>query len=258
MSMRIQEGNKVFNEVVTISSAAGATSLPYSMSDCDEITFVVGIGTAACAATAITPTLNVIQSGDIGLSTNTTVAGATGTIGPTTANEITNAKSVLITISSAATDGETVTINGTTWTASTAGVSTAAATALTFGSSVGATAAGGLDGRVNSLASAINAYNLLSGLTAATVSTVALRVTADDTASTDVNIQTTGTIYALTAEKMQSIISVKAGDIASTSKYVALQISSATTTVQAAIGVIKSGVRHKPPFQVAQTNVKST
>lgn len=255
---RPTEEQKVFTDVLTVSSAAGATSQSYSMSDADRIDFIVGMGTAA-AATGALPTLNIIQSGDIGLATNTTVAGATGTLGPSTANLAERAKQITITITTATTGAETITLMGNTITQSTAGASTIT-TALTFGSSLGATAAGGLDGRANSLSSVINAAAAFDGITAATISTAAVRLIMDDTStfSSGLTAATTGANIVPAYERAQSIISVMAENLNSTSQYVALQVSSATTTVQVAVTAIKDGVRYKVPTNITVSNVKTT
>src|SRR3990172_7723597 len=109
---RLGEDAQIFHEQISISSAATGMTLGYSMEDCSKISFICGLGTVAAAATAISPTFTVRQSGDVGLSTSTTVGGATAICGPTTANQITNARSILITFGTAATGAEVLTING--------------------------------------------------------------------------------------------------------------------------------------------------
>jgi hypothetical protein len=261
MSHRPAEWQKIFNEVVTITSAAGATSLRYDMGEAYKITFAVGGGTAA-ASTALAPTISVRQAVDEPAATSTTIASATGTLfNPATANQVQRAKSALITMTTAATLAETIVINAnnTSYTLTYSTAPSTVATALTFGSTIGATAAGGLDGTVNSLSSIINASTLGAFITAATISTLAIRLTIDDTAinTSGVNILTTGANFAPSYEKYQSIIEVLSEDMNATSKYAYCVISSAATTVQCAITVIKEGMRYMEPSQVGQ-HVKST
>lgn len=259
MSSRIGEKHKIFNEVGSISSASGFTSLGYSMDDCKQITFVVGMGSVAADTTGIAPTVTVRQGGDAGLSTSTTIGGATATFGPTVVNTLTNVKSALITMTTVSTLTNVVTLNGLTLTYSTTPTSTAS-TNLQFGSTIGATAAGGIDGTVNSLASVINNATAgeFAGLTATTESTAALRITANDTASTDVNVASTAASgFGITSEKAQAIIEIRADDLDSTSKYVACAISTGATAVNMSITVIKDGERKLPPSQIGQ-HIKST
>lgn len=259
---RLGEKTQSFVELITVSSGTSGLTQGYSMEDCNQISFICGVGTVAGAATAITPLFTVKQSADAALSTNAVVAGATAICGPTTVNQLVNTRQATITISSAATDGETVvfTQGGVTYTltASTAGASTIA-TALTFGSSLGATVAEGLPGRLNSLSSVINASTLGYFMTAATISTVALRLTAKDTASTGITVGTSAaSVYSLISEKSHSQIDILEEDLDSTSKYVGVGISTATTAVAVSITIIKSGLRNSPAYQSAQAYKKST
>lgn len=251
---RLGEGRQIFHEQISISSAATGQSMAYSMEDCSKITFVCGLGTVAVDAIAITPTFTVRQSGDIGLSTSTVVTGATAICGPTTANQITNARSILITLGTAATGAQTLTLQGKTLTFSTLGTSTLA-TALTFGSTEGSTVASGLNNASTSLITAINNSTLAYWLTASSVSTASIRILSKDTASTGISAATTAAAaYSITSEKSHSIIEVLAEDLNSTSKYVGLHISTVATAVTCGITVIKDGMRYSRPYQAAQAH----
>ena len=255
---RLGENAQIFHEQISISSAATGMTLGYSMEDCEKISFVCGLGTVAAAATAISPTFTVRQSADSGLSTSAAVTGATAICGPTTANQISNARSVLITLGTAATGAQTLTLNGYTMTFSTVGSATVA-TAMTFGSTEGSTVAEGLTNASNSLSSVINNSTLSFWMTAATISTAAVRLTAKDTASTGISAATTAAAaYAVTSEKSHSQIDVLASDLNSTSKYVGVHISTVATAVTCGITIIKHGLRHSPPYQSAQAYKKST
>lgn len=254
---RLGEDAQIFHEQISISSAATGNTLGYSMENCSKISFICGLGTVSATSVNVSPTFTVRQSGDVGLSTSTTIGGATAVCGPTTANQITNARSVLISVTTAATGGETLTINGYTLTQNLGTVSTIA-TAMLFGSTVGATAAGGLDGHMNTLSSVINNSTLSRWMTASTPSTLAVRLVAKDTASTGISVASTGTVYTIISEKSHSQIDVLAEDLNSTSKYVGLHISTVATAVTCGITVIKHGLRNSPPYQSAQAYKKST
>jgi len=254
---RLGEDAQIFHEQISISSAATGMTLGYSMEDCESISFICGLGTVAAAA-ATSPTFTVRQSGDIGLSTSTTVGGATAIAGISTADQITNARSVLITLGTAATGAQTLVLNGYTLTFSTVGGATVA-TAMTFGSTEGSTVASGLANAGNSLSSVVNNSTLSYWMTASTPSTASVRLVAKDTASTGISAVTTASgAYALTLEKAHSQIDVLASDLNSTSKYVGVHISTVATAVTCGVTVIKHGLRYSPPYQSAQAYKKST
>lgn len=242
---------RIFNEVGLISSANQFNTLGYSMADCDAITFICGYGTAAASATAIVSNVTIRMGGDKALSTSTTVGGATATLGPTTALQIANVKSAVITMGTASTLTDTLIINGETFTYSTA----PAATSLNFGSTEGSTVAEGITKATNSLSSVINASTraALLGLQATTISTAAIRIVVDDTASTSLSITSTADAnFAIVQEKQQAIVRVKAEDLNSTSAYVLCRLSTCATSVPVSVTVIKEYVRHLPPFVIGQ------
>lgn len=253
---RLSQKNKVFNEVGLISSASSFNTLGYSMEDCDAITFICGYGTASGAATAIVSNVTVRQGADRGLSTSTTVGGATATLGPTTALTVSGVKSAVITMGTASTLTNTLVINGLTFTYTTVG----SATALNFGSGEGSTVADGIANSMNSLSSIINASTnaALLGLTATTISTAAIRIVVDDTASTSLSITSTADAnFAIVQEKQTAVVRVLASDLNSTSKYVQCRLSSCATSVPVSVTVIKENVRYAPPFTIHQ-DVQST
>lgn len=261
MSERLGETRQIFHEQISISSAATGLTNAYSFEDCDQITFVCGLGTASAAVTGLAPTFTVRQSGDLSLSTSTTVGGATAVCGPTTANQVTNARSILITFGTAATGAQTVTLNGytMTYTTATASFGSTIATALFFGSTVGSTAAEGQELAGNSFSSVVNNSTLSYWMTASTPSTATVRLVPKDTASTGITAASTVfTAYGITSEKSHSVIDVRAADLNSTSKYVGIHISTVATAVTCGVTVIKSGLRHAPPYLSAQAYKKST
>lgn len=257
MTKRLGEDAQIFTEMLSVTSAVSGLTNAYYVGDCDRVTFICGLGTAAAAATAITPTFSAVQSADVTLSTNAAVTGATAVCGPTTASQITNARSVLITISSASTDAETITLNGHTLTQTTVGSATVA-TALTFGATAGTTSAAGLADISNSLSSVINNSTLSYWMTASTPSTATVRLVPKDTASTGITVNVGSIAHTGTIEKAHSMIDILTEDLNSTSKYVGVSVSTAATSVAVAVTVIKQGLRNKPPYQSAQAYKKST
>lgn len=258
MSERLGEVSQFFSELINVSSAASGLTNAYSMEDCDKITFICALGTVAAAATAISPVFTAVQSADLGLSTNAAITGCTAICGPTTANQVSDSRSVLVTFTTASTGAQTVTVNGSVFTFSTLGTSTVS-TALTFGSTEGSTVAEGLRKASSSLAAAINNSTVGFFALASTASTAAVRITAKDTASTGLAVATTDAgAYAVTSEKMHSVIEIKAEDLNSTSKYVGISISTAATSVPTCVTVIKHGLRNSRPYRSAQVHRIST
>jgi len=250
---RLGEFKDIFLEPLSISSAAGTTSLVYDVSDATQFTVIVGGGTALAGTTANNPAITVRQSGDSAGATSTTITGATGSLGISTALQVPNAKTALITMTTAATLTNSLVINGVTLTYSTAPQSTAASS-YTFGSSLGATAEGGLEGTMASLATVINASTALGEkLIASTVTTAACQIMVrSSNKSTDVNVAATGVQFTPTIIRQQSIIEVPVDRLNSTSQYVFFTVSSASTAIALGGSLIKSGIRYKPPHQVGQ------
>jgi len=224
------------------------------MEDCSKITFICGLGTVS-GSTAGAVLMSARQSGDAGLSTAAAISGATAVVGFSTALQITNVRSVLLTMASASTDAQTLTLNGYTLTQSTVGSATVA-TAMTFGATAGSTSAAGLADISNSLASVINNSTLSYFMTASTPSTATVRIVAKDTASTGLTVGSS--VHVPTVEKAHAIVEILAEDLNSTSKYVGVTLSTALTATAPCVTVIKSGLRSSPPYQAAQAHKKST
>ena len=166
MKHNIGDYYRVDTDFLSITSAAGATGKMLDMRDYDRALFIFSVGTF----TLNVATAYIVQSADEKGSTQAAISGATAAFGNATAQQFSKLNKLLITVSSAATDGETVVINGVTLTNSTAGATTTAS-AMGFGSSDGATGTGGSTAIANSLASRLNstACGLSSILIATTV-----------------------------------------------------------------------------------------
>jgi hypothetical protein len=156
-------------------------------------------------------------------------------------------------MTTAATLTNSIVLNGVTLTYSTTPNSTNA-TALQFGSTIGATAAGGLDGTMGSLATVINAATAFAGkLTATTVTTAACLISVDSTdMSTDVNVASTGVQFAPTVNRQMVMIDIDVDELNSTSEYVFFTASSCDTAVALSGSIAKNGIRFKPPKIVGQ------
>jgi len=241
MSGRIGEDNRIKIDILAPTSAASKTSKYIDMCVCERVCFAVGMG-AVGANNSITAKL--VQSGDKLGTTSADVTGASTILGSTAANTVTKAKSVLITISSAATDAETLVINGSTFTCSTAGGNaTAYARALVFGSTAGTTAAGGIDAIAHSLAAVINTN--LTNLTAATASTATVQINVNDGVSTFINV-TGGATLSPSYLQAMALIEINAEQLNSTSRYCAVTLTTAATALTMGVCAIGSGLRQGP------------
>lgn len=247
MPGRFPQENRIDSIISTISSA---TSAPYwvSMENADEVSFIVSMGTAVGG---LQSALSVLQSANT-TGAGAAITGATAVIGSTASTVISNAKRVLITISSASTDNDLVQLNGTTYTQSTSNV----ATSLQFGSTQGTTSAAGLDDIANALSSRINTQQGAK-FTATTASTASVRISLDDTASTGVINLNISANHIPSYEMAQAVISVKAEDLNSTSKYVALQLGTVATAVRANVTIIRSNYRYSPDILGSPVTITS-
>ena len=246
---RISENYGFLPHALTISSASTSFTIPINVEGADSVMFLLGMGTAAGG---VNTTVHIRQGGtpEVAASTNsTTVPGATAIVlGSTAANLVSNALRGLITVTTAATAAQTVTVNTISFTHSSLGGETTNSTL--FGSTLGATVAGGLEAIMNSLSSKINASTVgaLQGLTAATVSTANVSVRLNDTASTDVNLLTSAASpFSAAYEAQQTIVEIPVDMLNSTSKYLSAMFCSAATSVLVGSVAIKGGVTHNPP-----------
>lgn len=222
-----------------ISTISSATAAPIwvSMEDADRALFVVSMGTAAAG---LQSAITVLES-SVTTAAGSAIAGATAVIGSTSSTRLDRVKQAIITISSASTDNNLIRINGTTYTQSTANT----ATSLQFGSTAGTTSAAGLDDISHALSSRINANQAY--ITATTISTLAVRISLDDTASTfslDVNADSAN--HTFISELAWASIEIKASDLATTSKYVALNLGTVATAIRANVTVLRYNNRYDP------------
>lgn len=232
---RLGENLKIDAEAFAMTSAVGATSQFYSMEGYDKALIVVSHATIGGN---LQPVVTINQAA------NSTSAGAAITassmvLGSTAAAVVTDAKVALITITTATTDGETLVINGETFTVSTA----VSATAKTFGATAGSTAAGGADPIVTSLTSLINTY--CTNLRATTASTATVRVEVKDGADTSIDITSTGGGMTPAYIKSQSMMEIRPSALNSTSRGFRVNISTIATALTVGLTIIREGA-YKP------------
>lgn len=238
----IGELYRIDTEFLSITSGAGATSRFYDMAGYSKALVVVAMGTF----TLNVSTANIMQSADSAGATS--AAFSTTVLGNTTANQITGASKVQITCSSAATDGDTVKIQGVTLTNSTAGATTAA-TVLGFGASAGATAASGCENIINSLASRINNTAVgLSSIMTATTNGTALILTLKDSANTYLSVEGHAN-FPVTILGYNKMVEIHAEDLSATGRYIGIKLSTGTTACDVAITVIREPYERPPVYQ---------
>lgn len=269
---RVGENQTIHSQLYLCSTvAAMTTSHGYPVDDCSDVCFLINVGVNVSAVSSLAGVINdllstitVLQSGDKNMATNAGLSTATlnVNIGTTAANRVDRVQSAYINFSTVDTDNATATIqiNGITLTK----LTTFAANGTNFnstggfGSSVSSTVAEGLELSGAGLANLINStfgssvYNggLGSVFRAVTISTQTVRVDCIDTMqlTSGLTIVTTGNGFRPHIGQQQVKLEFKTDELNSTSKFVALSISSVATSLQMSITCIKSGVRYQPKF----------
>ncbi len=244
---RLQEALGFTGSIITVTSNTTNYSRPMNVEGVDDVLFVLGMGTAIGG---INSSILIRQAANVTACESTNgalVTGATAVLGSTAANRIVSAVEAIISVTTATT-AETISINGVNFTYSTLN---GAATATTgFGSTIGATVAGGLEAMMNSLSSKINnsTFAAHAGITASTPSTLAVVLTVDDTASTTVNCTSTAAspISAAYLSQMAQI-SIPVDMLNATSLYVCAEFSTAATSVLMGVATIKNKTYWNPP-----------
>ena len=245
--MRLHERLGFTGSIITVTSNTTNWSRPINCQGADSITFLLGMGTAIGG---INSTITIRQAANVTACESTNgalVTGATAVLGSTAANRVVNAVEAIISVTTATT-AETVSINGVSLTYSTLGGGATLTTG--FGSTIGATVAGGLEAIMNSLSSKINnsTFAAHAGITASTPSTLAVVLTVDDTASTDVNCTSTAASPITCAYvSQQAQISISVDMLNATAAYVCAEFSTAATSVLMGVATIKDRVYWNPP-----------
>lgn len=238
---RIGEKYQVDCEVLSVTSGVGATSQFYSMENCSRALIVVSMATAAGN---LQPIVSISQ-GAAATSTPAAITASSALLGSSNINRVDRGRQAIITITTATTDGETLIINGTTFTVSTA----AAATALTYGATAGSTAAAGAATICASLSSLINTY--CTNLLATTVTTATVRVKVKDNASTYLTIVSTGANQRPSYEMQQTMIEVLPSALDSTSRGIFVNVSTIATAVLVSMTIIRDSAFLPAPVRSA-------
>lgn len=237
---RFGETFRIDAEVITSATAASVTSKRYSMEKSNKACVLVNIGTTSTNFPGGTVATVQLQQAVNTTATLGNITGATAVIGSTAATIVSKASRAVIQLTTAATTADTLIVNGSTFAYS--GSTAGSATALTFGSTIGSTAATGLANASTELLERINAN--CAGITATTLTTASLLLTLDDTASTSINITSTGAFTPL-YQQAQACVEVKVADLDSTSAYIAAQVSSMSTILDCGIVCIRD-MRYGP------------
>lgn len=263
MNKKVSETVKINQEVLSITSAAGSSSLNYDMQSFDKANLSVCIQGGAFS----TATIDLMESsvatvagggssaagGSVGI-----VVGGASTLIPVTGG----VRKMTITPTSATTSNEAFTVSlGTStrkfaYTTSTANLNSSAwvSTLSYFGSTVGSTVNTGVALSMDALKTAINStINFGGDVICSTLSTGSLTLTVADNAVGSLGFNTTYAVY--TADVLQAVgaFDIDADDLTSTAnkRYVGVKISSAATSCNCGLTVIRSGGRYMPPTTFA-------
>jgi hypothetical protein len=258
---KLTEKLKIDTEVITVSSAAGATSQNYDMSGYQQAAILVNVeGTfdnqitldlmESSAATAAGSSAAGSKAGiAIGASANTYVDYGAGV------------RALTITMASVATGatGDVFTLSlGTvsktfTFSTSTANANATAWTTskLYFGTTVGATADTGIKTALEGLVAAVNSTKGFgNALVCTTPTTATLKLVVRDEAPGTIGFISTGSTLFLIAQVNQAAgaFNIKNDQMTSTASKtnLSIKISTASSSCHCGITVIRSGGRYQP------------
>lgn len=232
---RIGESYKINTESFPLTSAVAGASMRYDMKDCRKLLACISLETSAGFAGGSQCALTINESSAFSATAaSSNITGATAMVGSTAANLVQKARAAIINITTATTDGNTIVINGSTFTVSTA----VAATSLLFGATAGSTAAGGADPIVTSLTSLINTY--ISGATASTLSTASILVQVDNEA-TSLNLQTSAASpISVLYRTAQAMVEIDQDRMSTNTRYLGIGLSTIATAISAGLTVIRT------------------
>ena len=240
---RLAESILIDGEICAVTSASTLYSKAINMEGVDEVVFNLTMPSGVGAGAAVPITIVQAESATKVQSSNagSLTPACTTQVGSTVANYVYKGSKAFISISSAATDAQSVIINARTYTISTAN----AATARQFGCTDGTTGAAGnpssmaanLAALINSTVSSIGVPGLTAALTSAASTTIQLSV--NDTASTSITITTTGGGITPSYGGANVKVSVKAEGLNSTSKYICAVLGSCATAASYGLQAIR-------------------
>lgn len=236
-------------EVKTISSSAGTTSLNYDMKDYRQALVAVNV-----RGNYSTATVDLMESSASTVAGTSAAAGYGGVVVGGASTLIPAAggvREMTVTITTASTAGDTLTFSegSNSYTLTNANTTfTNVSTALYFGSTVGSTAATGLQLRMDSLKAALESTLVFGdSVICSTGTTASLTIAARECGS--LGFQTTLAAYTAEVQQAVAVFDVNAEDMTTTAnkRYLAAKISSISTAGQAGVTVIRTGGRYMPP-----------
>ncbi len=254
MSGKISEFFKVDSQVLSVTSAVGATSIPFDMQNFDSALLLVSFAGDGAAvidlmqSTAATAAGSSAAGGKVGISIGSSVSTAFGaTVG---------VKAMTLTFTSASTTDQYVTLSaGTvsrklTYTTSTANLNSSAWNStgtLYFGSTLGSTVNTGISLTLESLKTALDHVKGFGGVFAySTPSTDSIKITALDSAPGGLGLTATA-IFTNVINQSMGAFDINADQLTSGNRYLAIKVSTATTGVSVTITAISGGGRYLPP-----------
>ena len=255
---KITDRLKIDAEIISITSAAGATSQNYDMQKYGQAAFVVSVYGDLTGGI----TLDLMESSAATAAGSSAAGGKAGiVIGGTAATNIASGsgvREITLTMGTASTTGQYFTLSaGTvtkkfTYTTSTAawasGSTLQSATNLYFGSTVGSTVDTGLQLSLDSLKTQIESTLGFSGsLICSTLSTVTLQVRCADSAAGSIGLSASAVMTAA-VNQAAGVFNLQADQMTSTAskRYLSVKVSTASTTCRVAVDVIRDGGRYMP------------
>lgn len=257
----ITEKVKVDAEVLTISSAAGSTSMNYDMQEYRRAAFIVNVAADSTARGFSTATIDLMQSSAATVAGTSAAGGSAGIVigGASTLVPVTGGvRKMTLTMSSATSlQAFNLSLGGVTkkfqYSTSTA-LNTATADVSTlsyYGSTVGSTVGTGLQFSIDRLKTAINStLNFGSGIICSTGTTASITLqVADDADGVSLGfVDSTGVMSAAVNQAVGGF-NIASDELTSTlaKRYVGVKISSAATACDCGVSVIRTGGRFNPP-----------
>lgn len=252
---RFLENHKIHISTYSVTSA-GSTLEVFNANDCSEVSIICHIGTVIAG---VQSTITIDQSADRMMTTAAGLSTATLSVitGSSSTGRVDQASEILLTITSST--ATQLTINGISLTQSTSSalIRTTANTTL-YGSTVGTTVDTGqkivaenLIARLNSTygSSVIGAGGFASIIRATSGTTANVLLTAIDgfNLSSGLTVVSNSTLISPAYVSQQVALSFRTDELNSTSNYFRVNISTESSVAKtAAIAVIKSGLRFSP------------
>jgi len=257
----ITEKINIDAEQLSITSAAGATSINYDMQDYRRAAIVANVVADSSVVGFTTVTLDLMESSAATVAGTSAAGGSAGiTIGgPATLIPVTGgARKIQLEMTSVTSGAVTISLGTVvkkfTFSTSTAEVisSAQASTNLYFGSTLDSTAAGGAQAAFDSLATCINSTLAFGGdILCSTNSTSAIHLqVADSAKGRSLGFQSTDSnMLSGSVEQAVGGFNIASDELTSTlnKRYIAMKVSTASTAATVGVSVIRTGGRFNPP-----------